>query len=140
LMLRLVKLEKEHIQSIDTDFDFWQSHRDTMCEQAVNGYAAMLNDVPIAIGGVHKLWDGVAEGWFIVGKYGKSYPIRLARIVRLMVKTMIDDNKLFRLQASVCLNDKKALRFIKWLRFKEEGIMRKFGPDGVDYMRYAWVK
>ena len=57
-----------------------------------------------------------------------------------MVKTMIDDNKFFRLHASVCLNDKKALRFIKWLRFKEEGIMRKFGPDGVDYMRYAWVK
>ena len=57
-----------------------------------------------------------------------------------MLEKMIEDNNLFRLQASVCLNDKKALRFIKWLRFKEEGIMRKFGPDGVDYMRYAWVK
>lgn len=139
-MLSLVDLKKEHIQSIDTDFNFYKSSRDTMCEQTINGYAALLDDKPIAIGGVHKLWDGVAEGWFIMGKYGKYYPIRLARIVKIMVKTMINDNKLFRLQASVCLNDKKALRFAKWLQFKEEGIMHKFGPDGVDYMRYAWVK
>ena len=38
------------------------------------------------------------------------------------------------------LCDEKAVRFIKWLKFEEEGIMKKFGPDGVDYFRYAWVK
>ena len=139
-MLSLVKLQKNHIQSIDTDFDFWKSSRDVMCEHPLNGYTALLNDIPIALGGVYKMWDGVAEGWFIVGKHGKNFPIKLARTVRFMAKKMINDNKLVRLQASVCLNDKKALRFIKWLNFKEEGIMRKFGPDGVDYMRYAWVK
>ena len=64
----------------------------------------------------------------------------MARIVRLMVDRIIKENNLFRLQASVCSNDKKAVRFIKWLKFTEEGIMKKFGPDGVDYIRYAWVK
>ena len=139
-MLKLVKLTKEHIQNIDTEFTFNKSYRDDMCVQAVNGYAALKGNDPIAIAGINSLWDGVAEGWIVIGKQSKSHRFAIAKTVKLMLQKMINDNNLFRLQASVCLKDEKAIRFTQWLNFTEEGIMRKFGPDGTDYMRYAWVK
>tara|TARA_R100001510_G_scaffold57150_1_gene64328 strand:+ start:7466 stop:7885 length:420 start_codon:yes stop_codon:yes gene_type:complete len=138
-MLKLVKLEKEHIQNIDTDFAFNKSYRDDMCKHNVNGYTALKEDKPIAIAGINLLWDGVAEGWIVLGKESESYKFQIAKTVKIMLQRMISDNNLFRLQASVCVDDKKAIRFTQWLKFTEEGIMRRFGPDGSDYMRYAWV-
>jgi hypothetical protein len=32
------------------------------------------------------------------------------------------------------------VRFIGWLGFENEGLMRKFGLDGTDYYRYARVQ
>ena len=139
-MLSLVKLEKKHIQNIDTDFVFRKCYRDEICEQSVNGYAAVIKDEPVALGGIHPLWSRVAEGYIIVGKAANEYPIKVAKTTKLLIKKIVKDNNLSRLQASICINDKKALRFVQWLKFTEEGIMRKFGPDGSDYMRYAWVK
>ena len=140
MMLKLVKLEDKHIKNIETDFEFSEHHRSLLCRDNTSGYAALLDNHVVAIGGVSCLWEGVAEGWFIIGNIGKLFPLALARIVKKMVSRIILENNLFRLQASVCSNDKKAVRFIKWLKFTEEGIMKKFGPDGVDYIRYAWVK
>ena len=140
MMLRLEKLEKYHVQAIATDFEFLQSHRDAFCKEEVNGYVAMYQDIIAAIGGISLLWDGVAEAWFVLGVKGQEFPYRMAKIVKKMIMTMIEENNLFRLQASICSNDEKAVRFIKWLKFEEEGIMKKFGPDGADYIRYAWVK
>jgi len=140
LMLNIVQLSPEHVQNIETDFDFSFYHRELLCKECINGYAVTLGDTVVAIGGVSILWEGVGEGWFIIGNIGKLFPTRLARLVKNMITKLIEENKLFRLQASVCKNDKKAVRFIRWLKFEEEGIMKKFGPDGVDYFRYAWVK
>tara|TARA_R100000234_G_scaffold56764_1_gene34249 strand:- start:2181 stop:2603 length:423 start_codon:yes stop_codon:yes gene_type:complete len=139
-MLKLEKLTINHVQQIQTDFEFNQLHRDMICKSNLKGYVAIFDEQPVAIGGIHTLWDGVAEGWFVIGSLGKSYPLHLARVVKRMVNIIIEENNLFRLQASVCLNDKKAVRFIKWLKFQQEGIMSKFGPDKSDYYRYAWVR
>jgi hypothetical protein len=139
-MLKLVKLQDNHIKNIETDFDFSEHHRSLLCRDNTSGYAALLDNHVVAIGGISCLWEGVAEGWFIIGNIGKLFPLALARIVRLMVDRIIKENNLFRLQVEKEEKNKKAVRFIKWLKFTEEGIMKKFGPDGVDYIRYAWVK
>jgi len=44
---------------------------------------------------------------------------------------------LWRIQASVSASDTKALRFASWLGFEDEGLMKKYGPDGSDYRRVA---
>jgi RimJ/RimL family protein N-acetyltransferase len=50
-----------------------------------------------------------------------------------------EDNDLQRIQASVHANDKQAIRYVEWLGFENEGLMKKFGPDGSDYYRFARV-
>jgi len=32
-----------------------------------------------------------------------------------------------------------ALRFAKWLGLKEEGLMKQYGPDGSDFIRFARI-
>jgi RimJ/RimL family protein N-acetyltransferase len=44
-----------------------------------------------------------------------------------------------RIQASIAVTDKTAKRFAEWLGFQNEGVMKKYGPDGTDYYRYARV-
>jgi len=50
-----------------------------------------------------------------------------------------ETHELSRIQASVCASDVRANRYAQWLGFEKEGIMRKYGPDGTDYIRYARV-
>jgi RimJ/RimL family protein N-acetyltransferase len=51
----------------------------------------------------------------------------------------MENNDLWRVQASVHANDEKAYRFADWCGFEEEGLMRMFGPDKSDYYRFARV-
>jgi RimJ/RimL family protein N-acetyltransferase len=48
-----------------------------------------------------------------------------------------EEHKLYRIQASVSVLDLTANRYAQWLGFQKEGIMKKYGPDGTDYVRYA---
>jgi RimJ/RimL family protein N-acetyltransferase len=50
-----------------------------------------------------------------------------------------DDASLKRIQASVHTNDQQAIRYVEWLGFENEGLMKKYGPDGSDYYRFARV-
>ena len=56
-----------------------------------------------------------------------------------MFDHMQEEYKYQRIQASISVKDAKAKRFAEWLGFENEGIMKKYGPDGSDYYRYARV-
>ena len=49
------------------------------------------------------------------------------------------DNDLWRIQASVHTTDEQSIKFAEWMGFENEGLMKKFGPDGADYYRFARV-
>ena len=102
-------------------------------------FTGMLNNKPIAAGGVFPLWDGVAEGWVLATKEINNYPITFARVMKQRTDMMIANNKIKRLQTSVKADCDIAIRFAKWLGLKEEGLMKQYGADGSDYYRYARV-
>ena len=62
---------------------------------------------------------------------------KIAKYAGIMLDHIQEDFHLHRLQASVRGQDKIANRFVKWLGFKEEGIMERYGPNKADYIRYA---
>jgi hypothetical protein len=102
-------------------------------------FTGMLNNKPIAAGGVFPLWDGVAEGWVLATKEINNYPITFARVMKQRTDMMIANNLIKRLQTSVKADCDIAIRFAKWLGLKEEGLMKGYGPDGSDYYRYARI-
>jgi len=141
LTYKLVPLDEEHVWLIETDYDFPLSARQMFANhESVFGLSLFLDDELLACAGCHILWEGVAEGWIIMAKNGYGSPKTVARYTGKLFETIMNDNDLWRMQASVSVNDTRALRFADWLGFKDEGLMEKFGPDGGDYRRLARLR
>ena len=52
---------------------------------------------------------------------------------------IIKEQELVRIQAAVRADWPEAQRFAEFLGLENEGLMRKYGPDGSDYFRFAKV-
>ena len=102
-------------------------------------FTGLVNNRPIAAGGVFHLWDGVAEGWVLATKDIYKYPIFCAKHIKQRTEIILKANKIKRLQTSVKADCDVALRFAKWLGLKEEGLMKRYGPDGSDFIRFARI-
>ena len=102
-------------------------------------FTGLVNNKPIAAGGVFYLWDGVAEGWVLATKEIYKYPIFCAKHIKQRTEIILKANKIKRLQTSVKADCDVALRFAKWLGLKEEGLMKQYGPDGSDFIRFARI-
>jgi len=85
------------------------------------------------------MWQGVGEGWLIMSKYGYDIPKTVARYADEFFDVIMTEANLQRVQASVNALDPRSVRFARWLGFENEGLMRKYGPDGTDYYRMARV-
>ena len=102
-------------------------------------FTGLVNNKPIAAGGVFHLWDGVAEGWVLATKDIYKYPVFCAKHIKQRTEIILKANKIKRIQTSVKADCDVALRFAKWLGFKKEGLMESYGPDGSDFVRFARV-
>ena len=102
-------------------------------------FTGLVNNRPIAAGGVFHLWDGVAEGWVLATKDIYKYPVFCAKHIKQRTEIILKANKIKRLQTSVKADCDVALRFAKWLGLKEEGLMKRYGPDGSDFIRFARI-
>ena len=87
----------------------------------------------IASGGFYILWPGVAEAWLLVSPDVLLHPVRFVKEVRGLFLDIDKTGKMTRIQATVKVHDKRAVKFLTFLGFKIEGCMAKFGPDGTDH-------
>ena len=122
MMPKIIPFKKEHLYKINLLFDMTSSGKESLgASKDVIGYTGMDGDVVLATGGVHPMWEGVG----------------VARYTDMLFQHIQEEHKLFRIQASVSVLDLTANRYAQWLGFQKEGIMKKYGPDGTDYVRYA---
>ncbi len=139
-MPNIVPFKKEHLDKINLMFEMTKSGKESLGSyDGVIGYTGMEDDAVLATGGVHPMWEGVGEAWLLVGKEGYDKPKTVAKWTDYLFQILQEEHKLFRIQASVAALDLTANRYAQWLGFEKEGIMRKYGPDGTDYIRYARV-
>ena len=64
---------------------------------------------------------------------GDSYKV----ILKNHIKTITEEDELHRLQATVRDDFDVAKRFIEFLGFKREGLLKNFGPDRCDHIMYS---
>jgi len=108
-------------------------------EQDGTSFTALVNGKPIASGGVYVLWDNVAEGWVLATSEIWNYKLRMAMIFKKKTENLIKQTKIKRLQTAVKANFELGHKFAKYLGLEQEGLMRHYGPDGSDYIRYARI-
>ena len=104
-----------------------------------NAYTLFVNDKPIVAGGIFILWKGVAEGWVLANRNIYDVKFLAAKEIKKRTDLLCKKNKINRLQTSVKANFKTGVRFANWLGLETEGLMKKYGPDGSDYLRMAKI-
>ena len=102
-------------------------------------FTLLHNNNPVCSGGIVPLWTGVAEGWVISSKRIYKERIKASRLIRKRTDILCAANKIWRLQTAVKSNFKTGLRFAEFLGFKNEGLMKAYGPDKTDYYRMARI-
>ena len=93
-----------------------------------------------AVAGIVPLWEGVGEAWAIPTKHIGKRKIVIGRHFKNTFHMVANDLKMRRVQAAVKVGFDKAHRLVRFLDMEEEGLMKKYGPEGADYVRYAkWL-
>ncbi len=69
-----------------------------------------------------------------------KYPIFCAKHIKKRTEMLIKNNNIKRLQTSVKADCEMAIRFAKWLGLNSEGLMKNYGPDGEDFIRFARIE
>lgn len=103
-------------------------------------FTATVGETYLGSAGIAILWAGVGEAWMILAPEVEKHGIWLTRTVRRVFEDIREAFNLRRVQATVRVDSPRNQRWIDLLGFKEEGTMLKYGPDGANYIRYAWVR
>ena len=140
----LVDYETRHSEIIMSQRDVnegipWQEHSRQL-EQAGRCVTLIVDSEPALVTGIVQLWPTVGEAWFMAGTKIYAYPVAIARAVKESLAEYIELAGYDRIQANVRADWKAAIRFAKFVNMKEEGLMPRFGPEGADYIRMAWVR
>ena len=104
-----------------------------------NAYTLFFNNKPVVAGGICILWNGVAEGWVIANKNIFDIKFLAAKEIKIRTDELCKKNNIKRLQTSVKADFKAGVRFASWLGLETEGLQKKYGPDGTDYLRMARI-
>lgn len=92
----------------------------------------------IACAGFATLWPGVADGWILPSVYLRDHPMSFAKIIRQWIDNLFKEFALHRFQTTSYDDDFHA-RWMGWIGFEDEGLLKKYRHDGVSLRRYARV-
>jgi len=91
----------------------------------------------VASGGILPFWKGVGEAWMVTSGLVPEYGMSFAKTVLKMLNEYAQGYD--RIQTMVDAEHKVSLRWVEWMEFRNEGLMRKF-IGGRDYYRFARVR
>lgn len=101
-------------------------------------YTAVCRGRKIAAAGIVRFYTGVGEAWVAVTKYSKDY-IGLPGAIKDLLEYLQTKHNFWRVQAPVKVDNPVTRRLVRWLGFQEEGVLRKYSPDGTDCYMYGRV-
>lgn len=139
--MNIIPFHVEHIGAMDL-----QTQQRTIISHMCIEYLKHLEAVGPALSAEHEgriiasagiAFQGFGMGmlWAFVSQQAGPHFIRLDRCVR----RFLDIPKLRRIEASTEATFSQGCRWLELLGFQNEGILRKYGPNGEDHIRYARV-
>lgn len=96
-------------------------------------------EIAACAGLVLSTYAPVARAWAAVGPVGRQHRLFIARGVLGGLRALMLQHRLVRVEADSLIGDRSAHRWLRWMGFEDEGVMRKKGPRGEDMIRFALV-
>ena len=139
--MNIIPFRYEHVEAIDLQAA--QKHVIShLCieylkrlEAVGPAVTAELDGRIIGCGGVAFAGFGMGTLWAFLAADAGSHFVRLHRVAR----RVIEIPRLRRIEATTEACFTQGCRWLELLGFHSEGVMRKYGPDGSDHVRYARV-
>jgi len=140
---KLIPFDVEHLYLMDLrdrdklmDWDLVKTIRN-----AENiGVTYVIDDKPIASGGVIPMWEGVGTSWMACSKDYKNYAVSVGRYMLDTISSAFDIFDLRRIQATCDEKDEESIKFHEWAGYEKEGILKRYGIDGSNHIMFAKVK
>lgn len=101
-------------------------------------WTAIEDNIIIGVGGFRRFWQGVYEAWIFPKSYEIFYKHKIIAIK--YIKKQINwfcPMTAHRIQATIVCTGVHDERLIKFLGFKFEGILSKYGPEKQNYLMFA---
>lgn len=144
-MIRLIDFQADHAEELFTksttlataDSKYTLRHWLDRMEKKDRAFTLIDNGHLVVSGGIFPVWDGLGEAWLIPSDQVANYKIKMIRTLRQHIDLITEEDGLRRLQATVRDDFDIAKKFIEFLGFKREGLMKNYGPDGTDHIMYA---
>ncbi len=86
--------------------------------------------------GFRRMWPGLIEGWIIPSVWIKTAPVSFAKYMRRYVESVAKTFKCHRFQ-TLSPDDEFHDRWMKWMKFEKEGVMKKYTHTKRDYGIHA---
>lgn len=134
--LKLMKLHPNAQANIDT-FPGYRDRLDQLGEAGV-GWAVIGDGRVLAMIGVLIYWPGCAEAWMMVDQIGiQNRRFALTRGARRFFDKIGQAFDLRRVQIMVSVAHNEAVAWAQLLDFEFEATLKRYGPDGSDYLVFA---
>jgi len=91
----------------------------------------------VGAAGICQIWEGMGEAWLIASDRVKQNGLVFARAVRRGLLSIINTRNYHRVQTTVDNSFPEAIRFIEFLGFQKEGLMKAYSADKKDYWMYS---
>ena len=95
-----------------------------------DSWSGFVDGQLVACGGLVSIWPGLAEAWIAVTPYAYRHSTFILRTARLYLDDRIVRFRLRRIEARVRADFFLARRFSKWLGFRFDASLHKYGPEG----------
>ena len=135
--LYLLSFSKDPLRLKETIPDYF-SYVET---QASFGHSCtiMVDNQPHLIFGFFQLYHNVYECWMIFDGKTKRYSIPFLKSTKRIFDKIPDFLTIKRLQMYILSSNPTNIRYAKYAKFQNEGLLRSYGPDGSDYNIYARI-
>lgn len=99
-------------------------------------FSIVFKGVFLAVIGMTQIWNGVAVAYVVPSVYAKKYPVPFVRTVKRMLESTEKAMNLHRIQTD-SFDDEETNKWMMFLGFHDEGVMKQFSPLKEDYRRWA---
>jgi len=102
-------------------------------------FTGVTENTIVAAGGIYPIWDGVGEAWFLGSSNLKHNPLSAVRALKKHLNIIMKKHNFHRIQAMTEERFVNSKRWMGFLGMEEEGLMKKYCPNGRNFIRWAKV-
>ena len=141
-----IPFEPGHAEELIGQADINQAEKRFLLARHIHdlssGYSTSVirNGHLLGSGGIFPVWDGLGEAWVIPSRLVQKHKKMFVKLIRENMARMTDEFQFRRLQATARADAPKSRRFLEFLGFEREGLLKAYGPDGADHVLFAKIR